>query len=59
MTLAAYHTIYQSSVDFVMRKQVESEEGVENLEEELNDLVRESEKLSDKRDSLIFKKEMK
>ena len=42
-----------------MRKQVESEEGVENLEEELNDLVRESEKLSDKRDSLIFKKEMK
>lgn len=35
MTLAAYHTIYQSSVDFGMRKQVESEEGIEDLEQEL------------------------
>lgn len=31
MTLTAYQTIYQSSVSFGMRKQVESEEGADNL----------------------------
>ena len=32
MTLAAYETIYQSSIAYGMRKQVESEIGNENLE---------------------------
>lgn len=32
MTIAAYQTLYQSSVSFGMRKQVESEEGKPELE---------------------------
>jgi dynein light intermediate chain len=35
MTLAAYQTLYRSSVEYGMRKQVESEEGMDELEEEL------------------------
>lgn len=32
MTIAAYQTLYQSSVTFGVRKQVESEEGKDELE---------------------------
>ncbi len=35
MTIAAYQTPYQSSVNYGMRKQLESEEGMEELEEKL------------------------
>jgi dynein light intermediate chain len=32
MTLAAYQTLYRSAVEYGMRKQVESEEGMDELE---------------------------
>jgi dynein light intermediate chain len=35
MTLAAYQTLYKSSVEYGMRKQIESEEGMDGLEFEL------------------------
>jgi dynein light intermediate chain len=35
MTLAAYQTLYKSSIEYGMRKQVESEEGMDELEFEL------------------------
>ena len=35
MTLAAYQTLYRSAVDYGMRKQVESEEGMDEYEMEL------------------------
>lgn len=36
MTIAAYQTLYQSSVTFGVRKQVESEEGKEDLENSID-----------------------
>jgi dynein light intermediate chain len=38
MTLAAYQTLYQSSVEFGMRKQLESEEGMDELSGEVSEL---------------------
>ena len=38
MTLAAYQTIYQASVAFGLKKQIESEDGTEELEEDIKEL---------------------
>lgn len=38
MTLAAYETIYQSSINYGLRKQVESEDGNDIIEEEFGQL---------------------
>lgn len=38
MTLAAYQTLYQSSIAFGMKKQLESEEGMDELESHLEDM---------------------
>ena len=40
MTLAAYQTLYQSSISFGMKKQLESEEGMDELEEKVYDLTK-------------------
>lgn len=49
MTLAAYQTLYQSSVSFGMRKQLESEEGMDELTEELSQLERRAKELENKK----------
>lgn len=59
MTLAAYQTIYQSSVNFGMKKQVESEEGADDLEEEVKLLEEMGQQLEEKKDLLIGRKELK
>ena len=41
MTLAAYQTLYQSSVKFGMKKQLEAEEGMDELEEVVRELQKE------------------
>ena len=38
MTLAAYETIYQSSISYGMRKQVESEAGSDAIQDEFDQL---------------------
>jgi dynein light intermediate chain len=38
MTLAAYQTLYQSSIAFGMRKQLESEEGMDELENHFDEM---------------------
>ena len=38
MTLAAYQTLYQSSVSYGVKKQLESEEGMDELQEEIDQL---------------------
>ena len=48
MTIAAYQTLYLSSINFGIKKQLESEEGMKELEEEVQAVVR-------RRDSLIDK----
>lgn len=58
MTLTAYQTIYQSSVVFGLKKQVESEERAGNLDEEIKLLEKNKEELEDKRDVLVCKKEL-
>ena len=49
MTLAAYQTLYQSSVSFGMRKQLESQEGMDELEEELSQLQTRAKELENKK----------
>ncbi len=38
MTIAAYQTLYQSSLTFGMRKQMQSEQGKTELEQKLSEL---------------------
>jgi len=38
MTIAAYQTLYQSSVTFAMRKQLQAEQGKADLEKTLDQL---------------------
>lgn len=56
MTLAAYQTLYQSSVSFGMRKQLEAEEGMEELEELVGELAKEKKELENKKIELLSKK---
>jgi len=44
MTLAAYQTLYQSSVSYGMRKLIEAEEGMEELGQLLKDSQQERNK---------------
>ena len=41
MTMAAYQTLYQSSVSFGRRKLLEAEEGMDDLEETVKELEKE------------------
>jgi dynein light intermediate chain len=58
MTLAAYETIYQSSISYGMRKQVESEVGNDAIEEEYRSLCGLREELEGRRSLLMCKKDL-
>ena len=58
MTMAAYQTLYRSSVEYGMRKQLESEEGMGEMEEELRRTEREHKKCLERRIELECKKEL-
>ncbi len=58
MTLAAYQTLYRSAVEYGMRKQVESEEGMDELEWQLKKTQEEFEKSRNKRIQLECKKQL-
>ncbi len=49
MTLASYQTLYQSSVSFGMKKQLEAEEGMEELEDLVKDLENSKKELENKK----------
>jgi dynein light intermediate chain, axonemal len=48
MTIAAYQTLYQSSVTFGMRKQLQSEQGKAELETKIEELMKKKAKLDEK-----------
>jgi dynein light intermediate chain len=48
MTINAYQTLYQSSVTFGMRKQLQSELGKSELETKIEELEKKKGKLEDK-----------
>ena len=48
MTINAYQTLYQSSVTFGMRKQLQSELGKSELETKIEELEKKKSKLEDK-----------
>ena len=48
MTIAAYQTLYQSSVTFGMRKQLQSEQGKSELENKIEELQKKKGKLEEK-----------
>jgi dynein light intermediate chain len=48
MTIAAYQTLYQSSVTFAMRKQLQAEHGKAELEKKIEDLETKKTKLENK-----------
>lgn len=48
MTIAAYQTLYQSSVTFGMRKQLQSEQGKSELESKIEELQKKKSKLEEK-----------
>jgi dynein light intermediate chain len=48
MTIAAYQTLYQSSVTFGMRKQLQSEQGKSELEAKIEELQKKKAKMEEK-----------
>ena len=58
MTIAAYQTLYESSVAFGMRKSLMSEQGKSDMEEEINGLKKEKRELEQQvhveRDNIIM-----
>ena len=48
MTIAAYQTLYQSSVTFAMRKQLQAEHGKADLEKTIEQLEHKKTKLENK-----------
>ena len=48
MTIAAYQTLYQSSVTFAMRKQLQAEHGKAELEKRIEELDNKKNKLENK-----------
>jgi dynein light intermediate chain len=56
MTLAAYQTLYQSSVSFGMRKLLEAEEGMDELELLLAEAQQIKDTLDSKKSELLSKK---
>ncbi|CAD8116480.1 unnamed protein product [Paramecium sonneborni] len=57
MTIAAYQTLYNSSVTFGMRKQLQAEMGKSELEEKIVQLEQRKQKLEEKRIDLLNKKD--
>lgn len=57
MTLAAYQTLYQSSVTFGMRKLLEAEQGMDELELLLAEAQQIKDTLENKKSELLSKKE--
>jgi dynein light intermediate chain len=57
MTIAAYQTLYQSSVTFGTRKQLQSEEGKAELEQRVSELEKQKTKLENRKSELVNKKE--
>ena len=56
MTIAAYQTLYKSAVSFGMRKQVQAEEGKEEVDQRIRDLQAKKQQLIDKKKELENKK---
>ncbi len=56
MTIAAYQTLYKSSVAFGMRKQIEAEKDKKELRKELEDLKKLKNELQNKKEELLDKK---
>lgn len=48
MTISAYEILYESSVTFGMRKQLQSEQGAPQLEEQMHILEKKKEELNEK-----------
>ena len=48
MTIAAYQTLYKSSVNFGLRKQIQAEQGKAELENRITDLEKHRENLMEK-----------
>ena len=48
MTIAAYQTLYQSSGVFAMRKQIQAEQGMADLDKNIADLEERKKRQSDK-----------
>lgn len=55
MTIAAYQTLYESSVAFGMRKSLMSEQGKSDMEEEINGLKEEKRELEQQVRTVIYK----
>lgn len=56
MTIAAYQAIYQEAKSYCMKKQFESEEGMEDLEGDLKGLENRFAQLEKKKYTLLSKK---
>ena len=56
MTIAAYQTLYLSSSNYAMRKQVQSEHGKQDLEQRIVDAKQEKQKLTNKVTELTARK---
>lgn len=57
MTIAAYQTLYQSSVTFGTRKQLQAEDGKQEREDKREDLEKQKTRLENKKAELLNKKE--
>mmetsp|Transcript_27083 Transcript_27083/g.26725 ORF Transcript_27083/g.26725 Transcript_27083/m.26725 type:complete len:146 (+) Transcript_27083:281-718(+) len=57
MTIAAYQTLYQSSVTFGTRKQLQAEEGKSELQEKKDELEKQKIRLENKKSELLNKKD--
>ena len=57
MTIAAYQTLYQSSVTFGTRKQLQAEEGKSEMQEKKEELEKKKIRLENQRAEMMNKKE--
>lgn len=58
MTIEAYETLYESSLTFSMRKQLQSEQGTPELEMQIKELEERKESLEERAEELKKKKEI-
>lgn len=58
MTIDAYETLYESSVTFSMRKQLQSEQGTPELEVQIKELEEKKETLEERSEELKKKKDI-
>ena len=56
MTIGAYHTLYKSAVSFGLRKQIQSEDGKKNVEDQIRQLEKKKKDLKKKQTALENKK---